>query len=169
MEEQVSIGQFAKKWGVIYGLSTTIINFTPILLEKQMQWIALLNVVVAFLAYILAMNEFKNENGGFISFGEGFKISLIAGLIAGAIRSVVIYIYVKSIDQGYAERMRQAMRNVWEEQGMTEEQIAQASKFSGIFLNPEAGLFLGVISVLFGALIWGSISAAIVKKERENF
>lgn len=169
MEEQVSAGQFAKKWGLIYGLVTTLINFVPMLLELQLSWLWILNIVVAFVMYILAMRDFKTENGGFMTFGEGFRIAMIAGLIAGVVRNVVIYVYVKFIDPDYGERIQQIMRDAWEEQGLTEEQMDQASRFTSGFTNPEIGLILGIIIVLFGALIWGAISSAIVKNEAEDF
>ena len=51
---------------------------------------------------------------------------------------------------------------------MSEEQIEQMSGFSSGFSNPEIGLIVGIILVLLGGLIWGSIVSAINKNEAEE-
>lgn len=169
MEEEVSTGQVAKKWGLIYGLIVLIINLAPIILEVQISWIQLVNIALAFGMYIMANKEFKSLNGGYMTFGEGFKINMIMALIAGSIRSVISYVYVKFIDPGVSERIQEALVDAWREQGMGEQEIAQAQRFTGGLSNPEVGLVLGIIVVLVGALIWGSIVSAVVKNETEDF
>lgn len=169
MEENLTTGEVAKKWGVIYALVTTIVNITPMLMELQLNWLWAVNIIVAVVIYLLAQKEFKQGNGGFMTFGEGFRISLTAAAIAGVTRSVIGYVYIKFIDPEYTERMKEVMREAWREQGMTAEQIEQAEGFSGAFSNPEIGLVVGIIIVILGALIFGSIVSAIVKNEAEEF
>ncbi len=169
MEEQITTGQVAKKWGLIYGLIGLIVNLTPVILEFQISWIQLVNIAIAIAIYVMATKEFKEMNGGFMSFGEGFKISVIAALIAGAIRSVVSYVYIKFIDPNVTERIIEATNQAYRNQGLTEEQIQQANQYSDIFTNPEIGLILGIVVVLIGGLLWGAIVSAIIKNEKEDF
>ncbi|OEJ99449.1 DUF4199 domain-containing protein [Roseivirga misakiensis] len=169
MEDQLTTGQVAKKWGLIYGLVATVINLIPLLLEVQPPWWQVVNVIVAIVIYALATKEFKTENGGYMSFGKGFKISMIAALIGGAIRNVVNYIYIKFIDPTVMERMQQAVVDSWRDQGMSEEQIEQMSGLSSGLSNPEIALILGYVVVLLGGLIWGAIVSAINKNEAEDF
>lgn len=169
MEEQITTGQVAKKWGLIYGLVATVINLIPLLLEIQASWWPVVNIVIAVTMYALATREFKTENGGFMTFGEGFRISMVAALIAGVIRNLVNYVYVKFIDDTVMERIAQAVEDSWRDQGMSEEQIEQMSGFSAGISNPEITLVLGIVFVLLGALIWGSIVSAVNKNEAEDF
>lgn len=169
MENEISTSQYGKKWGLIYGVITLAIVLIPVLLEIQSRWIGFLPIVVAIAVYIMATKEFKRDNGGFMTFGEGFRISMMAALIAGVLRNVVYYVYVKFVDPGVTERIAQAMQDAWREQGMSEEQIEQMSGFSAGFTNPEIGLVIGIVVVLLGGLIWGSIVSAIIKNEAEEF
>lgn len=169
MENEISTGPYAKKWGLIYGVITLALALIPLLLEIQSQWLGLLNIVIAIVAYVMATKEFKSDNGGNMTFGEGFRICITAALIAGVLRSVVSYVYIKFIDPEVMQRMAQAMQDAWRQQGMTEEQIEQAQRFSAGFTNPEIGLVVGIIVVLLGGLIWGSIVSAIIKNDAEEF
>lgn len=169
MEEQITTGQVIKKWGIIYGAIGTVVNLVPMLMELQISWLQIVNIVIAIAMFILACKEFKTENGGLMSFGEGFRISLGAAAIAGVMRSVVSYVYLKFIDPEYIERMKQIMNDTWREQGMTEEQIEQSSRFMSGFSNPELGLILGVVVVVLGGLIWGAIVSAIMKNGEDEY
>lgn len=169
MENEISTGQYAKKWGLVYGLLALLVALIPLILEVQAQWIGILPIIIAIVVYVMATKEFKTDNGGYMTFGEGFKISILTALIAGAIRSVGNYVYVKFIDPGVTERMAQAVQDAWREQGISEEQIEQMSGFSAGISNPELGLFFGIIIALLGGLIWGSIVSAINKNEAEEF
>ncbi|WP_420388036.1 DUF4199 domain-containing protein [Roseivirga sp.] len=169
MEEQITTGQVAKKWGLIYGLITTVAALVPLFLEKQFSWMMLVFIAVAIFCYAMATKEFKTANGGYMSFGEGFRISMIAALIAGVVRNVINYVYVKFIDPEVVDRMQQAMQDTWRQQGMSEQEIEQAQRFTAGFTNPEFGLIVGIIVVLLGGLIWGSIVSAINKNEQEEF
>lgn len=169
MEERVTPVQTGLKYGLMYSLASTIINLIP-LLSGTSKGAGVLssffNIGVAFLFFILAGREFKKQNGGYITFGEGFKINMIAAAITAVVRSLIIYIYIKFIDTGYSERIKRVMEETWQQQGMTEQQIEQVS---GFFTSPEITLVLGFILVVLGGLVWGAISAAITKTEEEEF
>ena len=169
MDEQITTGQVAKKWGVIYGLITALLAIIPLILEQQATWLGFLNIVIAIAIYVFATREFKIANGGYMTFGEGFRISMVAALICAVIRNVVYYSYVKLLDPGITERMQGAMEDAWRDQGMSEEQIDSMQGFSAGFSSPEILVVMGIIFVMLGALIWGSIVSAVMKNEAEDF
>ena len=168
MEEQLTPGQIGKKYGLIYGLIGTLISVMPMVLEVQSRWLGFLATITAVIVYIVATKEFRTANGGFISFGEGFKITMIAAAIAGLTRAVVSYVYIKFLDPGFSERMREAMIQTWQSQGMSEEDIEQALRFAGGISNPEFASLIGIGLALLGGLILGSIVAAVIKNENEE-
>jgi len=169
MEEQLTIGQVAKKWGLIYGLISAVVNLIPLLIEQQASWMLVVNIIIAVAIYVMATKEYKADNGGFMTFGEGFKISMFAALIAGVIRPLINYVYIKFIDPTVTERMAQAAIDSMMQQGMSEQEIEQMSSFTSGISNPELGLVLGFVWIVLGALIWGSIVSAVNKNEAEEF
>lgn len=176
MEEQdlpeVSPGQIGLKWGMIYGIVSTIVNLIPVITETAISIgfaLIFVNIVIAFVFYILADREFKRLNGGQLTFGQGFKINMIAAVIAGVVRPLINYVYIKFIDTDYLDRLTRAMEEQWERQGLNEQQIEQARSFASGTTNPEAQLIFGILFVILGGLLWGSIAAAIQKKEEDEF
>lgn len=168
MEENITPIEIAKKYGIIYGLIGTLISVIPMVLEVQNNWVGLLATVTAIFIYIIATKEFRTNNGGFISFNEGFKITMIAAAIAGVIRGAVTYVYIKIIDPGFSERMREVMIETWQSQGMSEEQIEMSLRFAGGLSNPEVAALMGIVMALLGGLIFGSIVSAVIKNESEE-
>ena len=169
MDEQLTTGQVAKKWGLIYGLITAIVALVPLIIEYQSSWLGFINIPIAITMYALAAREFKNENGGYMTFGEGFKISMVAALICAVLRNALYYAYVKLIDPTVIGRMQDAMQDAWRQQGMSEQEIEQAQGFTAGFSNPEVVAIMGVIFVILGGLVWGSIVSAVVKNDSEDF
>ena len=170
MEETITTGQIGKKYGLIYGLVGLLAAIVPMLLEVQSGMLIVVPTIIAIVIYVLADKEFREANGGYMSFGEGFRINITAAVIAGVIRSLGNYVYVKFIDPGYQERARQLAIDKLREQGMNEEQIEQAMRFGGGGMNQELAIVMGIIWAVLGALVVGSIVAAILKKRgRRNF
>lgn len=172
MEEQITPGQVAKKYGLIYALVSTVITLIPMLTETAVSvgiMLIFVNIIVAMVFFILAGKEFKKLNGGYMTFGEGFKINMIAASIVAGVRSIIVYVYVKVIDTGYGERMAEMMKDQWERGGMQEEQVEQMSGMMSGMTNPEITLFSGIITMMLGGLIWGAIAAAITKSEEDEF
>ena len=168
MEDQLTTGEVGKKYGLIYGLLAVLLAVVPMVLELQAPFLAFVPPIIAAVVYVIADKEFRTANGGFMTFGEGFKINIIAAAIAGTMRSVVTYVYVKFVDPTYNERMQEIALNSMRERGMSEEQIEQGMRFSGGMSNPELGILFGIIWALLGALIVGSIVSAIIKNENEE-
>ena len=168
MEETITPIQIGKKYGIIYGLVGTLVTVIPMVLEVQIPGAFIIPIIIAAIIYVIADKEFRAANEGFMSFGEGFKINIIAAVIGGSIRGVVSYAYVKLVDPTYSERMLQIGMDNMREQGMTEVQIEQGQRIAKILLDPEWGLLIGVVLAVLGALIVGSIVAAVIKNESEE-
>ncbi len=169
MEENITPGQIGKKYGLIYGLVATLVAVAPLILDATVPFGWLLNIVIAFVMFALAGKEFKSLNGGLMTFGQGFKINIIAAAIAGAMRGLVNYIYVKFVDTTVMDRAWEAIQEQWEAQGVDPDQMGAMANITKQMLVPEVGLLVGIVVMMLGGLIWGAITAAIVKKEEEEF
>jgi hypothetical protein len=169
MEDQITTGQTIKKWGVIYGAIVTLVTLVPMILDYQTGFLIFVNMAVAIGMYVLAMKEFKTENSGLMSFGEGFKMAFGMAAIAGVMRGVVSYVYMKFIDPEYSERALETVSEDLRAQGLAEEQIEQTMSFTAGLSNPEVNFFATIISLLLGALIIGAIVSAIMKNQEDEF
>lgn len=153
--ERVTVKQLAMKWGVILGLISVayfiMLNIASLAHEQSYGYLGSIFTIVIF---ILAHKAFKEDNGGFMSFGEGFKIGALITIISSVISSVFTYVYVKFIDGSMLELIKEKAIADMEDQGMGEEQIDQAMGFAEMFMSAEAVLIMGTImGIIFGIII----------------
>lgn len=86
---------------MIYSL---ILNITELALTNQiLGWISFLIMIAAM---VMAMREFKRQNQGFMSYGQGLSIGTIVVLVSSVLGGIFTFLYVTIIDTGYIEKMR---------------------------------------------------------------
>jgi len=143
-------------------LISNAISSTPnSTLASIMMWA----VLAGGLSY--AIIQIRNtKNGGLLTFGQGFKISLFSGLIAGLINAVYTYIYMKFISPEMVDKLKEVAINEMASSGQTEEQIKMGLKMMDIFMQPGFMALMIVFVIPVYCMIIGLILAAIFKKEQ---
>jgi hypothetical protein len=170
MEETANLVT-ARQSGIRYGLIGGVVSIAIFIVMTVAQaditawywkWIGyLITGVLIFLAH-----KYYKENGtGFMSYGQGIGIGLWYGIISSAISSVFTYIYVKFIDAGFIEAIRQKSIEDMEAKGMQSEQIDQAMKFVDMFTTAEAMFLMGIIFGIIGAVIIALIVSIFTQKK----
>ncbi len=171
----MTIGESAKKWGLIYGL----IGFVVIVLSDLLGLagnvvtsiiLTLVTWGIAFTMYFLATKEYRDANQ-FMSFGQGFKIVMLVGLLGGLLRSIVFYIYIKFIDTTYIQRVKELQLEAQQKMGLGDRQPVYPEGWE--FLGSDNFLMIAqvgsqLILAIIGALILGLIAAAINKREDQT-
>lgn len=174
MEENLTVSDTVKKWGLIYGISGLIYMLLSTMLDfatmgMMVQVISFLVLVgIAFTIYFLACKEYRDSNDRQISFGRAFGIIALVALVGGVIRTIGIYAYVKFIDTGYMARVQEAQEEMKVRFGAPEVDPDDLPGFVKFFQTEE---FLGIatfFNVMIGALIIGLIVAAIVQKKEDH-
>ena len=100
-----------------------------------------------------------------MTIGQGVGIGFWAGLVSSVISSIFMYIYVKFVDSGFIDMIKETQVEEMQKRGMSEEQIDQAMKIAGMFTSAEALLAFGLIGgVVFGLGIGLIISFFTQKK-----
>ncbi len=132
-------------------------------------FLGILIFLVSAVLYIgiggLAIRYHRDQDlGGFVYFGRAFRVAFLSILIAAILAALFQLLYTTVIDSGYYDEMMNKTIAVWEEQGMTEEQIETALSFSKFFLTPFGALIAGLGGALFFSALFGVISAAIFKR-----
>ena len=159
----------AIKWtliGVITGVVLTYVyQFANIPITSPVRYLSYL----PFIAFLfLAQKEFKDQLGGYMSFGEGFSIAWRYGVYTGLITAVFIYLYYGVLSPDMYTKMLDEQRAAMAAKGLSSDQVDQGMAFMN-----KMGLVFVVIFAAIGsaitAMIIGLIGAAIFKKERSAF
>lgn len=167
MEEEVSTGATGRKFGVIFGLVSGVIFAATAagrvdlgIGNTVLAWAVVLGV------FVFAIKEYKNESGGFMSFGQGFGINMWVVLIGGLVRSVITYVYI-IVDPEYLDFAREIRENT--SFGPPRDQAQQAPEWMEFFNTGEFAAIASFIAAIFAGLIFGAIVSAIMKNEAEEF
>jgi hypothetical protein len=157
----------AVKWGLI-STAVSIILFviraavTGNPFESDWIW-TLLVTAVSIALIVLGQREFKNSGDGFMSYGQGFKIGFVMGLISVIVYGIFVLIYANFIDAELMDKMLLANREKMEAQGTPDEQIEMA-------LGWTKKLFWPIFFVfgIFGSAIVTLIVTIFTQKNNPN-
>lgn len=160
--------------GIRFGIISGIVSFAFFLVlsvlgqaagQGAWSWVGYL--ITAVLIF-LAQKYFKDNGIGFMSYGQGLGVALWEGLVSIAIYMPLFYIYIKFIDSGFSDLIKEKQIEAMQGKGMTEEQIDQAMKFSEKFMTPEAMLGFGVIGGFVVFMVIALIVTIFTQKKNPN-
>lgn len=170
MEQKSSQAALALKWGVISALATiilsTAINISGLWKVTGVSMFAFLPMIVIL---VLCMKEFRENNGGFMAFGEGLSIGMLTSAVSALISSLWGLVYTSIIDPTFMGQIREFQIEQMEEKGLGDEQIEAAMKMSEKFTSGSMTFLFGLLGTLFFAFIFSLIISAILKKNRPVF
>jgi hypothetical protein len=157
--------------GIRYGVIAAVIGIVYFLVLNTMgvdmsqgpaSWFRyIITLGIIFMAHVY----FKNNGSGFMSYGQGVNISMWIGLLSAVIGSVFSYIYIKFIDAGFIEMIKQNQIEQMEGKGMSEEQIDQAMKYASMFMTPEMIFVFGLVFGFLGTVVCGLIVSIFTQKK----
>ncbi len=155
---------------VVYGLLGNIIGFAR---PSAGMMSLVLNGLISLALYIglmvIAIRHYRdNENGGAVTFGQGFLIGLGIALIVAVFSAVFNYIYMNFIEPDYLEITLREMESMYESLGMSEEQLEMMMEEAQKNMSPGKMLMQGILfSGIFGAIV-AAIVAAILKRNPDS-
>lgn len=125
-----------------------------------------LSMAVYMYLYFLAVKDYRTQLGGFISFGQGFKVSFFSVLIKLLFLSLFVFMFYSFINPGFHEEMLDFLRFTMEKQGAPDEAIETSVSWMGGMYSPLGMTFLTGFMTLIGGSILSLIAAAIGQKHR---
>ena len=171
MEESAKPSVTTMSSGIRFGLILSIVSIAYFLIlttlginSSQGVWSWLMYLVYAGFIF-LAQKYFKDNGDSFMSYGQGIGISFWLGLISTVVYMVFFYIYVKFIDAGFIQMIKDAQLEQMQSRGMRDEQIDQAMSISGKFMTPEVFLISGLIIGILGMVVIGLIVTIFTQKK----
>ena len=166
----VTVSNTAMRYGLIVGLVCVIYSLMLMLTDNSMnRWLSSISYLFIIVGMVMAFKYFKAHNSGFMSYGQGLGIGTLMSLIAGLLTSVVMYVYVKFIDDSILAKTMEMQRIEMENRGMSEAEIDQAMEMASKFAGPEMILIGGTVGFVFIGFIIALIVSAIMKHTRPEF
>jgi hypothetical protein len=170
MEEQASSARTALKYGIL--TSVAVIVYTTILYVSGLslnKWLPMLAYVILIIGIILAMKEFRDNNKGFMGYGEGLGLGSLMSGVLGFIASMFSMFYVKFIDTTITAQILDKARADMEAQGLDDTQIDHYMELSQKFSSPGIMFAGGVFVYILAGFIFSLIIAAVLRREKPVF
>ena len=161
--------KIATKWALIYVAVSIVITYTFQFLSIDQNSAAKYIGYLPFIAFcVLAQNEYKDQLGGFLTFGQGFSVGFRYALFSGLVLAIFVYVYLQFLSPDVLVKSMEGQQTVMADKGMSQEQIDKAME-----MGTKYGPIFGAVATAIGSLILGSIialiGAAILKKERTAY
>ncbi|WP_299991587.1 DUF4199 domain-containing protein [uncultured Pontibacter sp.] len=169
-ETQPSVSSVALKYGFIGALVSVV--FTAVLLITGVNvsgWVGSLGYLILIAFMVIAMKEYKKQNYGYMSYGQGLGIGTLVSLAFGVLGGVFMFIYTSFVDPEYTSNMMDKQRIELEERGMSDEQIEQAIAMGESFSSPMMMIVWSIVGYLFIGFLISLIVAAVMKNKRPEF
>jgi tetrahydromethanopterin S-methyltransferase subunit G len=122
--------------------------------------------LVFTIAIIFLAHKYFKENGdGYMSIGQGVGIAFWTSAISAVISNVFTFIYVKYVDEGFIQALKDQQYDQFVEQGMSDAQIDQAMEMSAAFMTPTMIAVFGLVGGIIIGLIIGLIISLFTQKK----
>ena len=166
----VSTSAVAIRYGLLTGLVSVIISFMLNMTGLEQSPAKWLTTVVLIVGIVLAHNFFKQQNGGFLSYGQGLGVGTIVSVIVGVISAIFTYVYISLIDTDFTARLMEKARADMELQGkMTDAQIDQAMVWTAKFMTGSMLVALVVLITVLTGFLASLVISAVTKNPRPEF
>ncbi|MDZ4714756.1 MAG: DUF4199 domain-containing protein [Cytophagales bacterium] len=174
MEENTQPAVTTRSVGLRYGVilaAISIVYFTVLTVMNvdMTQGAARWASIVFYVAVIyLAQKNFLSNGDGFMGYGQGMGVVFWIGLVSSTIYSIFFYVYIKFIDSGFAETIKDKQIEEMQNRGMSDGQIDQAMDMASKFMSPEALLIFGFLGGIIFVVITGLIVTIFTQKANQQ-
>jgi len=166
-QQQLSISKTAVKYGVIFGIVGIAYNLLANITQFSLDYQGInmtISTAIPIVLIIIALREFRAQQG-YLSFRQGFSLGMLTSLIYSLLVSLFSYIYMKFIDPGMMNLIKERQVEEMEKRGYDEATIEQSMKTMEFMMSPETMLFISVLGGVIMMAILSLIIAAIMKKD----
>jgi hypothetical protein len=161
--------KIATKWAAIYLVVSIVITYTFQFLNIDQASSVKYIGYLPFIAFcFLAQKEFKDQLGGYITFGQAFNPGFKYSLFSGLLLAIFIYLYLGVLSPEVLAKSMADQQTALTDKGMSQEQIDKTIEI-GTKYGPIIGAVFTAISTLIFGCIVSLIGAAILKKERSAY
>jgi Protein of unknown function (DUF4199) len=175
-DPKASFMPYALRFGVIGGIVSIIMSLiitiagssaSPMTFGILAMVIGLFSLVItAIIAARSVKGHRDNDLGGYITFGNAFKVAFVTLMIASLISGVFSFIYYSFIDPTFGDTMAAKMADMMQEMGSMDEAAvdAQVERMKKGFTPAQQ--LKNMLWTPLGAAIFGVIVGAITKRDK---
>ncbi|HVS94029.1 MAG TPA: DUF4199 domain-containing protein [Mucilaginibacter sp.] len=154
------------KWAIICFVISVVLTYVFQFLDMSQSVVAKIVGYIPFIAFsFLAVKEYRDQLGGYMTFGEGFMPGLLYGIFYGLMTAVFIFVYLKYLSPQILEQSIAEQKDKLAQQGLSDEQIDNALQIARKYGALFGAIATAIIIPIIGAVI-ALIAAAVFKKER---
>jgi len=173
--KNVNFLSIALRNGILLGLASvafTVLLYVTDFLYTDNTLLAiitwLINIAISVVFIVIAVEQYKKANEGFLSIGEAIKVGVLVAVIAGVIGAIYQVIYATIIDPDYYDKVVEvAMKKMSAMANFNEEQLEEfQDKMYANKPSIASSFSLSIVFSAIGGLIISAIVGAIKKKER---
>lgn len=165
MEQKPNLWQVGLKIGIMVALIMTIysllLQFMGMSQNKLLSWVSFLILIGGI---VWAHKQYKESGDGYMTYAQGLGLGVIISAISGGISSLIIYLYVKFIDDSMIAQVMDQARMDMESKGMDDEQIEQTLSMTQNFMNAEMIMIMAILGSIIMGFIFSLVISAITKK-----
>jgi hypothetical protein len=168
--KKASPSQPALKWALINLITSIVITYAFQFLNvdpnSSLKYLSFL----PFLVFLfLAQKEYKDQLGGYLTYGEGFLSGFLYAIFTGLFIAIFTYVYYTILSPEMVDKIIEASQKKMVEDGkLSQDQIDSALNMTRKFFAVFAVVGVIFIYSIFGAIV-SLISAAVFKNERSPF
>ncbi|TRZ43681.1 DUF4199 domain-containing protein [Robertkochia solimangrovi] len=168
---QPSTGKYALKFGIILAVAgiafSLLLHFND--LQYSQSWAnSLVSTLMLIIILVLAIYQFKKDNGGYLSLSQALKVGIGAAMIAGIISVIYLMLYVNVIEPEFMDRTAEITKSTLQQNpDLTPEQIETALKNQKEYFWITYPIVL--IFNLFLGFVFSLITGLIMKKEKSDY
>ena len=164
----VSTTSVGLRYGLLTGLVSIIISFGLFVSHQEAGPLRFVTFAVLIAGMVLGMIFFKQNNQGFMSFGQG--VGTVLSAVVGLLSGIFSYVYMNIIDPSVVIRMTEKIRADMEARGgMSDEHIDQAMAISGKMMNGPIMLVTALLGTILVGVILAMIISAFIKHAQPEF
>ncbi len=180
--QYVSPWPTAFKYGLIGAFATIILTMGSYLLgfmdpAAQMEGgfnmgkivksmsIAVIGYILYTMIYFLAIKSYRDQLGGFITFGKGFKVAFFSVLFKALFVTIFLFIFYQFIASDFLPNMLETMEEMLSESGQSDDQLEMTMSIYNFMYRPFFFALMTGIGTIFGGALLSLLAAAIGQKE----
>jgi hypothetical protein len=170
MENQTSSKSIILNYGLYLGVISILISAVVYAMGDHLKphWsVSLLNIVTMIALIIMGIKKFKDENGGFMSWGQAVKVGVGLTVISTLIVIAYNLIFMTFIEPDFMQQVLAVQEQAWVDQGMSSEQTEAAKEMMLKFQSPLISSAFGLVVAAFIGFIFSAIAGAVMKAEEQ--
>src|SRR6185312_9377590 len=142
------------KWALICFITSIVLTYAFQFANMSLSVVAKIVGYIPFIVFLfLAQKEYKDQNGGYMKFGEGFVTGLLYSVFNGLLFAVFMFIYFKYLSPQIWEQSLAEQKDKMVAQGnLSEDQIETAMNILRSY-----GAAISAVTIAIGTPIVGAI------------